>query len=118
MPTYEYQCVSCGHRFEKFQSFSAEPIKECPVCGELVKKVIAPAGIIFKGSGWYITDSKKTNTAAPASGSAEKKTDSESSTEKAATGDAAKPAAETAAPAASAEKKTDSKPADSKSSAA
>lgn len=118
MPTYEYQCVSCGHRFEKFQSFSAEPIKECPVCGEPVKKVIAPAGIIFKGSGWYITDSKKTNTAAPAS-SAEKKNGSEGSTEKAASGDAAKPA-ETA-PAASgtgaAEKKTDSKPAD-KSSAA
>src|SRR4051794_23644914 len=95
MPTYQYQCVSCGHRFEKFQSFSAEPVKACPVCGEPVKKVITPAGIIFKGSGWYITDNKKPNAAVPAAASAEKKTDSDSSTEKAASGkegEAAKPA--------------------------
>lgn len=84
MPTYEYQCTVCGHRFEKFQSFSAEPIKECPVCGEPVKKVIAPAGIIFKGSGWYITDSKKSTSAVPAA-STEKKSDGDGSTEKAAT---------------------------------
>ncbi len=81
MPTYEYQCTICGHRFEKFQLFSAEPIKECPVCGEPVKKVIAPAGIIFKGSGWYITDSKKSKTAAPVA-SPEKKSDGESSADK------------------------------------
>lgn len=79
MPTYEYQCTVCGHRFEKFQSFSADPIKECPVCGEPVKKVIAPAGIIFKGSGWYINDSKKTTSAVPAA-STEKKTDGETAT--------------------------------------
>ncbi|MDB5079211.1 MAG: regulatory protein FmdB family [Chloroflexi bacterium] len=96
MPTYEYQCVSCGHRFEKFQSFSAEPIKNCPVCAEPVKKVISAAGIIFKGSGWYITDSKKANSAVAAS-STEKKTESDSSSsgEKPATGgegEAAKPA--------------------------
>ncbi len=118
MPTYEYQCVSCGHRFEKFQSFSAEPIKECPVCGAPVKKVITPAGIIFKGSGWYITDSKKTNSSAPAAANSEKKSDNgDNSSEKAAsdkTGEAAKPA-ETAPAAASPEKKSDSKPADSKS---
>jgi putative FmdB family regulatory protein len=73
MPTYEYQCIACGHHFEKFQSFSAEPLKSCPVCGEPIKKVISPAGIIFKGSGWYITDSKKANAATPATVSAEKK---------------------------------------------
>ena len=69
MPTYEYQCTVCGHRFEKFQSFSDEPIKACPNCGEPVKKVVSAAGIIFKGSGWYINDSKKTSssvTPAPA----------------------------------------------------
>src|SRR5437763_15658821 len=115
MPTYEYQCVSCGHRFEKFQSFSAEPIKSCPVCGEPVRKVITPAGIIFKGPGWYITDSKKPNTAAPAA-SSEKKTDGNGATDKAASGkdgEASKPAE--VAPAASstgADKKADRKPAD------
>ncbi len=62
MPTYDYQCGTCGNRFEKFQSFSEEPVRECPVCGQAVKKVISPAGIIFKGSGWYINDSKKTTT--------------------------------------------------------
>lgn len=86
MPTYEYQCTVCGHRFEKFQSFSAEPIKECPVCGEPVKKVIAPAGIIFKGSGWYITDSKKSSSASPAS-SPEKSGSDSASTDKPASGE-------------------------------
>ncbi|HEX2910755.1 MAG TPA: FmdB family zinc ribbon protein [Chloroflexia bacterium] len=62
MPTYEYQCGTCGNRFEKFQSFSEEPVKTCPECGNAVKKVFSPAGIIFKGSGWYINDSKKTTT--------------------------------------------------------
>ena len=62
MPTYEYQCPSCGNHFEKFQSFSDEPVKECPNCGQPVKKVFSAAGIIFKGSGWYINDSKKAAT--------------------------------------------------------
>ena len=64
MPTYEYQCSTCGHRFEKFQSFSEDPVKECPVCGQSVKKLISSSGIIFKGSGWYINDSKKSSPAA------------------------------------------------------
>ncbi len=67
MPTYEYQCSTCRHRFDKFQSFSEEPVKACPECGNSVKKVISSSGIIFKGSGWYINDSKARNTAtAPA----------------------------------------------------
>lgn len=109
MPTYEYQCTVCGHRFEKFQSFSAEPIKECPVCGEPVKKVIAPAGIIFKGSGWYITDSKKTTTAVPAA-STEKKTDGEGSTDKVATAEKTE-AGKAAKATDSASSTTESKPA-------
>lgn len=59
MPTYEYQCGTCGNRFEKYQSFSDEPIKICPECGNEVRKVFSAAGIIFKGSGWYINDSRK-----------------------------------------------------------
>ena len=59
MPTYEYQCGTCGNRFEKYQSFSDEPVKVCPECGNEVRKVFSAAGIIFKGSGWYINDSRK-----------------------------------------------------------
>ncbi len=58
MPTYEYECAACGHRFEEFQSMSAKPIKKCPNCGKLkVNRLIsAGAGIIFRGSGFYQTD--------------------------------------------------------------
>lgn len=58
MPTYEYQCTACGHAFEKFQSITAEPIKVCPECNKKkVKRLIGTgAGLIFKGSGFYITD--------------------------------------------------------------
>ena len=58
MPTYEYECSSCGHKFEKFQSITAAPIKKCPVCGKnTAKRLIGMgAGLIFKGSGFYITD--------------------------------------------------------------
>lgn len=58
MPTYEYDCSDCGNRFEVFQSFSDDPLTTCEVCGEALKKVFHPAGIIFKGSGWYATDSR------------------------------------------------------------
>ena len=58
MPTYEYQCDACGNRFEKFQSITAAPIKKCPSCGKSkVRRLIGTgAGLLFKGSGFYITD--------------------------------------------------------------
>jgi putative FmdB family regulatory protein len=58
MPTYEYKCKSCGHKFEKFHSMSAAPIKKCPDCGKnAVERLIGTgAGLIFRGSGFYITD--------------------------------------------------------------
>jgi putative FmdB family regulatory protein len=59
MPTYEYQCKTCGHHFERVQRFADDPIKVCPECGAEVRRVIHPAGVIFKGAGWYITDSRK-----------------------------------------------------------
>jgi len=60
MPTYEYACPKCGHTFEQFQSMRDEPIKRCPQCKKLgVKRLIGGgAGLIFKGSGFYITDYK------------------------------------------------------------
>ncbi|MDQ4045180.1 MAG: hypothetical protein M3173_07010 [Chloroflexota bacterium] len=58
MPTYEYACDNCGHRFDVRQSFSDDPIRECPECTGAVRRVLYPSGVIFKGSGWYITDSR------------------------------------------------------------
>ncbi len=62
MPTYEYKCLECGIHFERFQSMTDEPVKTCPECGGKVKRLIgAGAGIIFKGSGFYETDYKKSH---------------------------------------------------------
>jgi putative FmdB family regulatory protein len=60
MPTYEYACSKCGHHFEKFQSMRDEPLKKCPKCSkQALKRLIGGgAGLIFKGTGFYITDYK------------------------------------------------------------
>jgi putative FmdB family regulatory protein len=59
MPTYEYVCQSCGTHIEVFQRFAEEALTECPTCGGSLRKVFHPAGILFKGSGFYRTDSRK-----------------------------------------------------------
>ena len=59
MPTYVYGCDACGHQFEQFQKFSDEPIRICPRCAKNVRRIFQPAGIVFKGSGWHITDYKR-----------------------------------------------------------
>ncbi len=57
MPTYEYLCSGCGHRFEVFQKMSEEPVRSCPECKGVPERIISPgAGLLFKGSGFYITD--------------------------------------------------------------
>jgi putative FmdB family regulatory protein len=58
MPVYEYQCQACRHRFERRQSFHDEPVKVCPECGGATKRLLQAPPIIFKGSGWYATDSR------------------------------------------------------------
>jgi putative FmdB family regulatory protein len=58
MPTYEYRCKACGHEFEAVQSFSDEPLGECPTCAGPLRKVFGNVGISFKGSGFYKTDSQ------------------------------------------------------------
>lgn len=59
MPTYEYECRSCAYCFEQVQSMSDEPIKECPKCGKELRRIIfGGTGVIFKGSGFYINDSR------------------------------------------------------------
>lgn len=102
MPTYEYQCPACGTAFEKFQSISSPPTAPCEKCGTESRRLISGGqGIIFKGSGFYVTDYKKDGgkkTAAKSESSSETKTDS--SKEAATPAPAAAPAPATSAPAA------------------
>ncbi len=56
MPTYVYACDTCQVQFEKFQSFNDEPLRSCPTCQNTVRRVIQPAGVVFKGTGWHIND--------------------------------------------------------------
>ena len=89
MPTYGYRCGSCGHEFEIQQRITAQPLTTCPKCGGKLSKMLYPAGIIFKGSGYYTTDYKgsgngtagSSNGVAPASssdGSSESKPETKS----------------------------------------
>jgi putative FmdB family regulatory protein len=60
MPTYEYRCSACAYSFEEFQSITADPFQICPQCGKTtLRRVLGGAGMIFKGSGFYLTDYKK-----------------------------------------------------------
>ncbi len=70
VPTYTYTCTACNDVIEKRQSFSDAPLTTCEQCGGTLRKVIHPVGIVFKGSGWYITDSRSSTSAAnaPSSG--------------------------------------------------
>lgn len=76
MPTYVYACDSCGNQFEQFQSFKDDPLTSC-VCGSegSVRRVFQPVGIVFKGSGWYITDSRNTGSEKTSDKASEKTTD-------------------------------------------
>jgi putative FmdB family regulatory protein len=76
MPTYKYECQSCGYIFEKFQTMTDAAVKICPQCGEEVQRIISSgAGLIFKGSGFYQTD-YKTCPASTGASSGDKNTDS------------------------------------------
>ncbi len=67
MPTYEYACTACGHQFEAFQAFTDDALTKCPECKGLVQKVYSNVGVVFKGSGFYKTDSRnaKSSTTSP-----------------------------------------------------
>lgn len=62
MPTYVYGCDTCSHRFEAYQKFQDSPLTACPECGARIRRIMQPTGIHFKGSGWYSTDSRASNT--------------------------------------------------------
>lgn len=59
MPVYEYRCNKCGYQFERVQKLSEPSIRRCERCGGSVIKLISPSGIMFKGTGWYVTDYSK-----------------------------------------------------------
>jgi putative FmdB family regulatory protein len=80
MPTYEYVCTKCGHRFEAVQSMMEKPLSRCPVCKSAIRRVInGGIGVIFKGSGFYSTDNKKSSALTGGNGGSK---DSEKSGEK------------------------------------
>ena len=74
MPTYEYACTACGERTEARQSFTDPPLEECPHCGGKLRKLYSPVGIVFKGSGFYATDSKKSSGSSSSPSKTESKT--------------------------------------------
>jgi len=78
MPTYEYSCQKCGEQIEVFQSFSAKPLKKHADCGGELNKVFHPRGVVFKGSGFYKTDSKKPATSSKESSNKSSPTSSSS----------------------------------------
>ncbi len=82
MPMYEYECGSCGRRFEQLQRITEDALTADPDCGGPVRRVIQPVGIIFKGSGFYVTDSRKSSSASSSSSSSsDSKSDSKSSSD-------------------------------------
>ncbi len=75
MPTYEYECTKCGHTFEKLQRISEDPLTKCPKCGKMsLRRIIhGGMGVIFKGSGFYTTDYKKSSALTGGDGASSKK---------------------------------------------
>ena len=76
MPTYQYACTECGHAFEQFQSFSEDSLTECPECSGRLRKLFNAVGVVFKGSGFYRTDSRGSTTSSDSGSSESKSADS------------------------------------------
>lgn len=92
MPIYEYACDQCGHHFDTRQSWSDDSLTVCPECTGHIRRVLHPAGVIFKGSGWYVTDNRKSPNGAPKSAAKSDSSDSETTKS-----EPAKPKAESSA---------------------
>ena len=107
MPIYGYRCRTCGHEFEVLQKMSDAPPKACPKCSGQLAKIVYPAGVVYKGSGYYSTDYNKGGKAASAASSNGAKSDSDSSS-----GSDTKPAGESST---KSESKSESKTSESSS---
>jgi len=79
VPTYEYTCTECGEQVEVVQKFTDDPLTVCTACGGRLRKVFSPVGIVFKGSGFYRTDSRNGSTASSPAASSETKSESKPS---------------------------------------
>jgi putative FmdB family regulatory protein len=87
MPTYEYACLQCGEHVEVYQSFTDEPLSVCPNCGGQLRKVFHPAGILFRGSGFYKTDSRSGSSKSDGGSTTTKDSKSSSTTSSGKSGD-------------------------------
>ncbi|MEN3612030.1 FmdB family zinc ribbon protein [Plantactinospora sp. ZYX-F-223] len=86
MPTYQYACTECGHQLEAVQSFTDEPLTECPACEGRLRKLFNSVGIVFKGSGFYRTDSRSNGSEGAGSSTAAKSDSSKSDSTKTGSG--------------------------------
>ena len=82
MPTYQYACTACGHQLEAVQSFAEDPLTECPTCAGRLRKLYSSVGIVFKGSGFYRTDSRAKSGEAKESSKSETKSESKTESTK------------------------------------
>jgi putative FmdB family regulatory protein len=71
VPTYEYVCESCGNQYEKRESFDAKPRQKCPACGKMARRMLSAPAVVFKGAGFYKTDSRGGSTSSETSSSGE-----------------------------------------------
>lgn len=86
MPTYQYACTECGHSFEQFQSFSEDALTVCPECDGRLRKLFNAVGVVFKGSGFYRTDSRSASSSATPAASGGSSSDSSSSSSSSSSG--------------------------------
>jgi putative FmdB family regulatory protein len=96
VPTYQYACTACGEELEAVQSFSDPSLTECPACGGQLRKVFSAVGVVFKGSGFYKTDSRSSSSAGDASKPEKKSETKTESSAPAAPASTSTPAASTA----------------------
>jgi putative FmdB family regulatory protein len=116
VPTYQYACTACGHQMEAVQSFTDEPLTECPECSGRLRKLFSSVGIVFKGSGFYRTDSRSDSTAAANGAATKNGKDGKEST--GTSGDSTKTGTDTPKPAASGSTSSPSTPAPATNAAA
>jgi putative FmdB family regulatory protein len=107
MPTYQYACTSCGERLEAVQKFSDDPLTECPACAGTLRKVFSAVGVVFKGSGFYKTDSRSRSASKSGASSSSSSADASTSDSSAATSSGGSSEAAPAASGSGGEKKSD-----------
>ncbi len=92
MPTYEYLCQDCGERLEVFQRFTDKALRVHPACGGSLQKVFHPSGVVFKGSGYYVTDSRSNGKSSAGAKKTDESTSADSAKKEAKDGESAKAA--------------------------